>query len=214
MNTHFTHSEATLLGNFPNKSRRIIQAQNALPAKPKHSKRYRALYEDQDNQPETKPERRIREANNNVHLVNATRNYTNNFPSDQRTACAVDFPVQKCRRSKRHAEKHSVGQLSTLRDFYIDDAIERRKRPRLNTTSIPPMRILGMDYNILIGDDFMMIGCIEHSIDQWRTISDREVMQMDSKDGVIFWQKYRDHLLTACDLHQEKIRSAKNQSNQ
>jgi hypothetical protein len=219
---HASFDKYDWLENFPEQYRSSILSHElgtkhrpeAEHAEPKRSARYKRLYERIETPKTQKTELvdrrqapRIDEPNRHAHLVHANRHYATHSPTDRRQICDTRFPQEKCRRSRKHAEEKSINNFSPLREAApTQDAIEKRKRIFSAGTTIAPMQIENLDYNVLIGDDFMFIGCIEHKIAEWRTISDREILAMDGKRSLTFWNDNKERLLKSCDLHQEKIR--------
>ncbi len=204
------------LDNFPKEYQSRIVAHNLsqkyIRDSHKRANRYRELFDEKTEEPTPSEKTYPEERNTNLNLISANRIYTNQKLADRRNSeKPTDYPQEKCRRSKRVLSSGgSIAHFSPLREHYVDDAFEKRKRIFEANAVIPPKEIEGLEYSVLIGDDFMFIGCIERSIEQWRHISDRDILAMDGRNGLNFWQKHRDMLLTECDKHQEKIRLLKN----
>ena len=45
----------------------------------------------------------------------------------------------------------------------------------------------------------MQIGCELHTIEDWFSYSDKEILAMDGKAGLIFWNKYKEMLEVLCE---------------
>lgn len=49
------------------------------------------------------------------------------------------------------------------------------------------------------GSGRLMVGCQDHPIEYWRTLTDREAAEMDGKRAVSFWRRYGAMILAAYD---------------
>lgn len=59
---------------------------------------------------------------------------------------------------------------------------------------IPTLR-----WPVQIDVQYMRIGCKLHTHDEWRAFDDDTIDAMDASDALVFWQAWRDVLLSVCD---------------
>ena len=64
-----------------------------------------------------------------------------------------------------------------------------------------PIFISGLEWNVLILDTHMKIGCEIHSHKEWAGFSDRRIAEMDGMRAVKFWRDYEKPLLDLCEAH-------------
>ncbi|MCU4413290.1 pentapeptide repeat-containing protein [Acinetobacter sp. WU_MDCI_Axc73] len=50
------------------------------------------------------------------------------------------------------------------------------------------------------GFGYMLIGCQNHKVEQWKAFTDQEISRMDS-GALKFWNQYKVMLLAACEAH-------------
>lgn len=53
-----------------------------------------------------------------------------------------------------------------------------------------PMTVSGLDYQVIILDDHMQIGCQLHPISAWGEFDYRRIAEMDGKRAVAFWRRH------------------------
>ena len=64
-----------------------------------------------------------------------------------------------------------------------------------------PMIIAGLLWTVYIsGTGMMRIGCQNHSVEDWKNVTDEKISAMDS-NALTFWNQYKSMLLSACDTH-------------
>ena len=64
-----------------------------------------------------------------------------------------------------------------------------------------PISVYGLDYFVIIFDEFMKIGCELHSLADWHSFSDRRILEMDNRRALEFWRKNKEaifSLVKAC----------------
>ena len=67
---------------------------------------------------------------------------------------------------------------------------------KLKTT---PIVITGLNYDILIFDEHMEIGCEKHSFEDWKKFKKTRITLMDS-EAWEFWSTHKKSLLSMCDF--------------
>ena len=63
--------------------------------------------------------------------------------------------------------------------------------------------IINDKYNITILPESIQIGCQLHTKKEWWGFSDREIIEMDGKDGLKWWNKWKPIFMAICEEHQE-----------
>jgi carbonic anhydrase/acetyltransferase-like protein (isoleucine patch superfamily) len=59
--------------------------------------------------------------------------------------------------------------------------------------------IIGERYNITITPKYIKIGCQHHTKEEWWKFTDREILEMDGKDGLKWWTKWKPLLKGICE---------------
>ena len=59
--------------------------------------------------------------------------------------------------------------------------------------------ITGAKYNITITPKYIKIGCQHHTKEEWWNFTDREILEMDGKEGIKWWTKWKPILRFICD---------------
>ena len=67
---------------------------------------------------------------------------------------------------------------------------------RIKITEIP-LQILGLQWDILIFDSHLKIGCEFHTISEWSTFDDNKINDMDHR-ALEFWKASKDFILSFC----------------
>ena len=67
-----------------------------------------------------------------------------------------------------------------------------------------PIQIAGLKYYILITKEYIKIECELHKVSEWGKFTDKEILAMDGKEGLIWWKKYKKFILDANKLHKEE----------
>jgi hypothetical protein len=78
----------------------------------------------------------------------------------------------------------------------------------MEVTSISPVVISGLLWNVTITDLHMHIGCQFHEIEAWDAFTDEEIVAMDGKDALRFWRENKDILMTRARAHAKKAAEA------
>ena len=55
-------------------------------------------------------------------------------------------------------------------------------------------------YPITYTSEVMQIGCQRHDISEWWDFTDEDIINMDGKNALKFWRKYKDFIRTAIEL--------------
>ena len=58
--------------------------------------------------------------------------------------------------------------------------------------------IAGGDYNITILPRLIQIGCQRHTKEEWWRFTDKEILDMDGRDGLKWWKKWKPILMAIC----------------
>ena len=48
------------------------------------------------------------------------------------------------------------------------------------------------EYYTVITSEKIAVGCQAHTLDKWKAFSDRDILEMDGKDGLAWWKQWRD----------------------
>jgi uncharacterized protein YjbI with pentapeptide repeats len=72
---------------------------------------------------------------------------------------------------------------------FSDDVISNRA----------PLFLTGLDYDVLILDQHMKIGCELHSIANWRNFDNDRISKMDGLRARKFWKAHKESLLAICE---------------
>ena len=59
--------------------------------------------------------------------------------------------------------------------------------------------IIGVRYNITITPKYIQIGCQHHTKEEWWNFTDREILEMDGKEGLKWWKKWKPILQLICE---------------
>lgn len=66
---------------------------------------------------------------------------------------------------------------------------------------------------IVYTSECLQIGCERHLISEWKEFNDRRILEMDGKDALIFWNKYKDFIFQAIDLSPAKPTNSNKEDN-
>jgi hypothetical protein len=59
--------------------------------------------------------------------------------------------------------------------------------------------IINEKYNITILPESIKIGCQMHTKKEWWNFTDREILVMDGKNGLLWWKKWKPILMAICE---------------
>jgi uncharacterized protein YjbI with pentapeptide repeats len=65
---------------------------------------------------------------------------------------------------------------------------------------ISPVQVVGLPWNVLITQGFMVIGCKRHSHIEWADFSDEKIANMESRASE-FWKVWKEPLLMMCSKY-------------
>jgi hypothetical protein len=65
---------------------------------------------------------------------------------------------------------------------------------------ISPVQVVGLPWNVLITQEFMVIGCQRHSHIEWADFSDEKIANMESRASE-FWKVWKEPLLMMCSKY-------------
>ncbi len=65
------------------------------------------------------------------------------------------------------------------------------------------LHVWGLYWPVLILDEYMQIGCQVHSVREWETFSEGEIIQMDGKNALRFWRNHKQMLMSLCKNGQQ-----------
>ena len=74
--------------------------------------------------------------------------------------------------------------------------------------SAAPLQISGLEWEIIIFDNHMKIGCELHPIAEWATFKDTRIKLMDSH-AIAFWHEHKSMIMTCAELHSKSALEAK-----
>jgi len=66
-----------------------------------------------------------------------------------------------------------------------------------------PLQFMGLQWDTIIFDSHIKIGCEFHSIKQWAEFDDTKIKDMDC-NALKFWKQNKDMLLNICETHGRK----------
>lgn len=66
-----------------------------------------------------------------------------------------------------------------------------------------PIFLDGLEYSITIGDGYIYIGCCGNTIEKWKNISDKEILEMDGKKSLSFWRKYKSVIIKLAETFED-----------
>ena len=69
--------------------------------------------------------------------------------------------------------------------------------------SAAPLQISGLEWEIIIFDEYMKIGCELHPIAEWATFKDTRIKLMDFH-AIAFWHEHKSMIMTCAELHSKK----------
>ena len=64
-----------------------------------------------------------------------------------------------------------------------------------------PLILFGLSYSISITDSHISIGCETHSINEWRSFSDEQIIEMDGKYAIEFWSTHKTAIIALAEHH-------------
>ena len=70
----------------------------------------------------------------------------------------------------------------------------------------PPIQIIGLRYFTVIFDEHMEIGCEKHSFHEWSEFTDDQILKMDGKDALRFWNDNKHQLLAYCEMKSSNLK--------
>ena len=56
------------------------------------------------------------------------------------------------------------------------------------------------DYDIIFTSETLAIGCQSHSIAEWKVFSSRDILEMDGKKALLFWDDYKELIFKYIEL--------------
>ena len=56
-------------------------------------------------------------------------------------------------------------------------------------------KLNGLFYQVSRWGDMIKIGCKTYRVEEWRSFSDRQIIEMDGKRGLAFWKEHKDIIL-------------------
>ena len=68
---------------------------------------------------------------------------------------------------------------------------------------IQPISILNLDWEILITESYLTIGCQRHTHDQWIDFKDDDISSMHAK-ALSFWTENKIWIISLCSIHNKK----------
>lgn len=96
--------------------------------------------------------------------------------------------------SLRECVENAVKDYANLRGANLTGAYIREK-VKINKQ---PIQVDAIQYYVFIYDNHMKIGCEFHSIKDWFSYDDSRIIEMDGKNALKFWRKWKDLLQDIC----------------
>jgi len=66
-----------------------------------------------------------------------------------------------------------------------------------------PLIITGLLWDVLIFSEHMEIGCEHHSFNNWSRFTDKQILEMDGRNALEFWNNNKHQLLMYCEMQAE-----------
>ena len=98
----------------------------------------------------------------------------------------------------------SKGDIVIKCDLYITGFIHSGGNIRYKSISIfgkPTTVFIQMKlfYTVIITDSEMEIGCELHTINEWRGFTDNDILKMDGKNALRFWNEHKKRIFAIID---------------
>ena len=78
--------------------------------------------------------------------------------------------------------------------------------------AIPPISILNLEWDILISERYLVIGCLRRTHEEWRTYGADKITILSPR-AVAFWEANKIWISAACDAHKsESLKSREKES--
>jgi len=78
--------------------------------------------------------------------------------------------------------------------------------------TIPPARVSGLTWFVLVTPEYMTIGCQRHTHDEWAAFDDAKIQGMEPR-ALGFWQENKASLMALCAVHRAKAIKQQEESN-
>ena len=64
-----------------------------------------------------------------------------------------------------------------------------------------PIQLINLKYDILIFANHIKIGCELHKTKEWESFTNKQIIKMDGKEALLFWERYKTILLELSRQH-------------
>jgi len=69
------------------------------------------------------------------------------------------------------------------------------------TVSQQPIQIAGLTWDVVVWDNHMQIGCEFHTHADWAAFTDTQIVNLDGRSALKFWNTHKTTLLALCSAH-------------
>ena len=120
---------------------------------------------------------------------------------------------------KKWCNREPGGERADLEGAYLEGAhLEGAKLKGTNlenatygegvAISAAPLQISGLEWEIIIFDNHMKIGCELHPIAEWATFKDTRIKLMNFH-AIAFWHEHKSMIMACAELHSKSALEAK-----
>ena len=64
-----------------------------------------------------------------------------------------------------------------------------------------PLMVYGLNYDILITENHIKIGCEVHKSEEWKEFDDKRILEMDGKSALLWWKENKDFVIMCHEKH-------------
>jgi len=76
----------------------------------------------------------------------------------------------------------------------------------LRNADIAILSTVHQKYDVRMVNNIIKIGCECHTVSKWVKFTNREVLEMDGKDGLRWWKEYKPVIIPLAKLHIKKLK--------
>ena len=64
-----------------------------------------------------------------------------------------------------------------------------------------PLQIVGLKYSVIITKEHIKIGCECHKAEEWKKFDNSEIIRMDGKEALVWWNDNKDFVFMCHERH-------------
>ena len=116
--------------------------------------------------------------------------------------------AQVCSKARVYGEARVYGQAQVYGKAVVSGKAQVYGEARVYGEAVvskSSINLIGLAYTVTITDNFVRIGCQQHSAKDWSNFSDDLIMDMDGQGALKFWADHRQVILTLAEIHQKTI---------